>query len=325
MRVRVANIPHGLPGTLETLRAIFRAIKRGQLNPQVVAFTRAAVGDLEFQEERKIIDNIVDAWTSHVKIIEDPIAADWLQDAEITLQQGRGDCDDLVIAVGASLESVGFRVELIVGSFVPDGVDKFSHVWMRAWMPVARQWLSIDPRGIIDKQIGFRIGQEVRRDSLTAIGSYGYDADRGQLIDGVSVASQVEPRRRNFILSRVRGTERERSGMVGVAGCIDMPPAGLGNPNAPVETFITTGAASAQGQTVQPLVNITSPTAIQERIVLLQAQASELEQQRDAAVVGPEAAGKAARSQNIQKRLSPWLAAFGIGAAATAIVQNLRS
>ena len=335
MRVTVSDIPNGLPGTLETLRAMFRAIKRSQLDGTLVQFTRAAVGNLDFRQERQIINAITDAWARTVRIIEDPIAADWLQDAEVTLQQRRGDCDDLVIGLGASLESVGFPIELIVGSLRPGGANDMSHVWLRVWMPIARQWLSIDPRGIIDKRIGFRIGQELRPESLTAVGAYGYDADRGVLTDGISVPSKAKPRRRNFILSRVRGTPAQRARMVGVGavdtGCINLGPTGLGtmNPNAPVERFITTGFATAQGQTVQPVVNVAGTVlppgaTVQQRVVQLQKRSQQLQQAQAAQVVGPTAVDKAEKATNIQKRLSPFLAATGIAAALTSIVTNLR-
>lgn len=325
MRVTVSEIPDGLPGTLETLRAIFQAIQRGQLDPAIVKFTRQAIGSLDFRQERQIIDRITRAWTKRIQIIEDPIAADWLQEAGVTLTERRGDCDDLVIALGSSLESVGFPIELIVGSTRPGGVEEFNHVWLRTWLPNARRWLSIDPRGIIDRKIGFRIGQELRPDSLTAIGAYGFDPGTGTLIDGVSVASRVTPRRRNFLMPRIRGSAKQTAQLRGVAGCVGIKAHGLGNPNAPVETFITAGSASAQGQTVQPVVNVTTPTAIQERIVLLQSQAAALQTQRDVAALGPEAVEKAARSENIQKRLAPWVAGAGIAFALTGIARNLSS
>lgn len=316
MRVNVCNIPDGLPGTLATLRAIFQAIKRGQVDPPVVRFTRDAIGNADFRQERKIIQRIMAAWAKRVRILEDPVDADWIQEAAVMLSERRGDCDDLVVAVGSSLEHVGFPVELVVGSTDPRGVEAFGHVWLRAWMPQAGAWVSVDPRGIIDRKVGFRVGQELRTDRLTAIGAYGFDPKTQQLTDGVSVASKVQPRRRNFVLGRIRRATSLR----GVGDCI-----GLGNPNAPVETFITSGSAQARGQIVTPVVELTTPTAIQERLVALQSEAAGLQEARDIQIVGPEAAEKAARSENIQKRLAPWVAAAGIGFAVTGIVRNLQS
>ncbi len=47
--------------------------------------------------------------------------------------------------------------------------------------------------------------------------------------------------------------------------------------------------------------------------------------QMDIAVVGVEAVEKAAKSENIAKRLAPWVAATGIAFAVTGIVRNLKT
>lgn len=187
MRVTFRHIDNGLRGTKQTLVHLFRAIEDGQANPVVARFTRDAIGRTDFRREKRLVKRIARAWIRRVQILEDPVRHEWVQSAERTLMERRGDCDDLVVALGSSFEHIGFTVELVVGSQSPRAEQDFSHVWIRTWLPRAQTWLPVDPRGMA--QFGWPVGRELGRSKLSAVRAYGWDEERRMLVPGSSLGA----------------------------------------------------------------------------------------------------------------------------------------
>ena len=205
MRVQVGQIADGLAGTEATLTAIFTQIEAGQVDPTIIRIVRESIGRTPFKRELRMLKKAVRGVLRNVQILEDPVRHEFVQEPRVTIETGRGDCDDLVGLVGAALEHLGFEVELLVGSQSRQRAADFTHVWLRAFLPIAGQWIPVDPRGML--QLGWRIGRELS--PLTAIASYGWDEEAKSLTPGRSLMPRIA---RMGQMGRIRGRHRRRAG-----------------------------------------------------------------------------------------------------------------
>ena len=182
MRLSQLTIDDGIAGTEQTLIEMFRLVVAAQADPILMEFTDVVAGGTPAHRELRLIDKVVRGWLRAVTIREDPVRHEFLRSPLQTLARGSGDCDDLAIGVASSLEYLGFPIEFVVVSDTPLGADEFTHVYLRAWLPVAEMWLPIDPRSMAE--FGWSIGQEVSPEAITARRSYGFDEEGGTLIMG---------------------------------------------------------------------------------------------------------------------------------------------
>ena len=180
MKVSIGQIHDGREGTIQTLERMFELIEQGQVDPILVEATRAAIGNTSFRREKRLVSKAIKGILRNVRILEDPVRHEFIQTAAVTLQTGRGDCDDLVILAGSALEHMGFEVDLVVGSQARN--KEFTHVWLRTWLPIAQRWLPVDPRGMLE--FGWPVGRELR--NLTAIETFSYDEETKRLQRGRS-------------------------------------------------------------------------------------------------------------------------------------------
>ena len=189
MRLARLNIDNGIAGTEQTLVEMFRLVVDGAIEPALMQFTDAAVGRTPARRERTLIKKVANAWIRNVVIREDPARHEFIRSPTQTLARGAGDCDDLVVAVSSSLEYLGFPVEMVVVSDSPLGADEFTHVYLRAWLPMEMRWLAVDPRAMAE--FGWPIGREVSPAAVTAMRAYGFDEETNTLIIGRSQMNGV--------------------------------------------------------------------------------------------------------------------------------------
>jgi Transglutaminase-like superfamily len=78
----------------------------------------------------------------------DPRGLEQLHHAEEVLRQGAGDCDDMVILLGAMLESIGHRTKTFAMGFEP---GHLSHVILKVWYK--GRWVALD--ATMDEPIGW--------------------------------------------------------------------------------------------------------------------------------------------------------------------------
>jgi transglutaminase-like putative cysteine protease len=79
---------------------------------------------------------------SRVRYMRDPRTVELVKTPETTLATGTGDCDDMATLLGALLLLAGARVRFITVGF-RRGV--FTHVFVEAFEPKSRCWVTLDP------------------------------------------------------------------------------------------------------------------------------------------------------------------------------------
>ncbi len=77
---------------------------------------------------------------NEIRYTLDPRGLEQLHHAEEVLRQGAGDCDDMVILLGAMLESIGHRTKTFAMGFAP---GHLTHVILQVWYN--GQWVALDP------------------------------------------------------------------------------------------------------------------------------------------------------------------------------------
>lgn len=93
----------------------------------------------------KEIEALFDTVIKNVRYTLDPDDLELFQSPSRTLQMGIGDCDDMVILLGALLRGAGYPCRIKVIGMA--GSNEFSHVYLLAGVPPARptRWVALDP------------------------------------------------------------------------------------------------------------------------------------------------------------------------------------
>lgn len=135
----VSRLPNGVAGTIKTLRIMWQWMQpENQRTTAVHVAARniiSRVGVKDYAGEARALFRFVQRKIRYVRE-----GAETLQIPEATLQLRAGDCDDMVILLGALLRSVGLQVALVVGGYAK---DQYSHVWLRVM--VNGRWVPMDP------------------------------------------------------------------------------------------------------------------------------------------------------------------------------------
>jgi transglutaminase-like putative cysteine protease len=81
------------------------------------------------------------------KIRYTPERVETFQSARYTLEHGFGDCDDLVVVLGALLESIVIPTQLEVLGWTEDGVFDCRHIFLRVGLPprAPTEWVAAEP------------------------------------------------------------------------------------------------------------------------------------------------------------------------------------
>ena len=116
--------------------------------------TRWCVGEKDWAAEVRALFGLV---RRNVRYTRDPLRHDTYVSARRTLGQWHaGDCDDMTIALGALLQSVGYPVALRVVQTV--GNTGYNHIYLLAAVPTkapSAAWLPLDPS--VDRPAGWEV------------------------------------------------------------------------------------------------------------------------------------------------------------------------
>lgn len=93
------------------------------------------------QEVNALYGTVID----NVRYTLDPHDLELFQSPSRTVQMGIGDCDDMVILLGALLRGAGYPCRIKVIGMA--GSNEFSHVYLLAGLPPSQptRWIALDP------------------------------------------------------------------------------------------------------------------------------------------------------------------------------------
>lgn len=124
-------------------------IDKGYKDPQIIAYTRKLLsqrdpvtGEWKTPEKNWAAEvvTIFKHLRANVRYVHDPEGLDSYASVRRILEWRAGDCDDMVIALGAMLRSVGYRIMLVVvtTTVAPD----WDHIYNQVL--VDRTWFALD-------------------------------------------------------------------------------------------------------------------------------------------------------------------------------------
>lgn len=152
---KVVNRPHprGSKGTKVSVSEIVRKVEQGRLDPKTRAWSIETLhrGNLGGFGTDKVMQAkaIFDRLKKERVYVEDPVDSDFMQSSACTLDGCDGlkflggDCDDLVIAFLAAIESVGIEGALVAHSY--DSSRQHTHVLAAVRDDKRKKWVRCDP------------------------------------------------------------------------------------------------------------------------------------------------------------------------------------
>jgi hypothetical protein len=137
--VKLESIPGGLE---TTIRHIKKIIEHDSVQPKVRMFASELIGDIDGRDFQSIAKRIFDFTRENIVYRRDPHHTELLMDLENSLRQGLGDCDDMVIAAGTLLNTLGVPIRLIIAAYNLTGDPIYQHIYLEYL--VHGQWLVFD-------------------------------------------------------------------------------------------------------------------------------------------------------------------------------------
>jgi transglutaminase-like putative cysteine protease len=137
----LAYVPSGRDGTRAVLKRMAQLVRQGKADGRIYELARQIIAPV-YQGRRNFapMARAVQAWVQqHIRVVDDPVDMEAIQEPWLTVQLQSGDCDDHAILVAALLESVGMRARFQAIAFEP---DVFSHVYTEAYVPP--QWFALE-------------------------------------------------------------------------------------------------------------------------------------------------------------------------------------
>lgn len=160
MKARLAGLPTGRAGTIETLkhmrdyiRAAIRSPAQTVREKALQIYTQAGVPPRAYFKELGALHAFV---RDKIRYVRDPVGVELVQTPETTLYTGQGDCDDKSTLLAGLLEATGHKARLTAVGF---GGNGFSHVLVESkvgdrWIPaetIIQKPLGWFPSGVTDK------------------------------------------------------------------------------------------------------------------------------------------------------------------------------
>lgn len=139
-------------------------IDKGYKDPQIIGYTRKLLsqrdpvtGEWKTPEKNWAAEvvTIFKHLRAHVRYVHDPVDIDSYEHPKRALEWRATDCDGFVIALGAMLKSVGYRIMLVVvtTTLAPDWDHIYNHVL------VDRTWFALDAS--MNKPPGWELPREL--------------------------------------------------------------------------------------------------------------------------------------------------------------------
>lgn len=141
MNYTLSEVPAGRAGTDLTLKAIGQGIGRSSRRPHVRLkaldiLRRANIPDRRARATARALFNWV---RRNIRFVPDPLDIETIQDPEITLRLGAGDCDDHAALLAALAQSVGMPARFVV---IGEDSDHLQHIYAEIF--VDGRWTPAD-------------------------------------------------------------------------------------------------------------------------------------------------------------------------------------
>lgn len=141
----------GDPGILQTVGKIKDAVYYALREPEQKIRLRAEnlVRPSQERDDKAEVRALLNFVQNSLHFVKDPYGLEFVKspdvvDSEIkSYGQFIGDCDDASAYLAALLKSVGYPVSLTV--LAPPGKEKFSHIYVQAYLPKEKRWIALDP------------------------------------------------------------------------------------------------------------------------------------------------------------------------------------
>jgi hypothetical protein len=135
----------GQPLTEATVRLIGRFVREGSVDPDfrahvLAALRRAGVPPHAHGDELRAL---YDWELETIEYRKDPSFGEYVHTVQRLLEQRAGDCDDLVVFLGAAAASVGMRVRFVTVAWQSDGPDR--HIYLLVQPHDDEDWIPVDP------------------------------------------------------------------------------------------------------------------------------------------------------------------------------------
>lgn len=128
--VGYSNIPAGVAGTAETIKAMGQLAVQGSMHPEVVELARSITRHLAPKDYRGEAAALYRWVKQHVRYVQDPRTIEWIQHPHYTLLvSGAGDCDDHATALLALGMALGHGGAFRTVKADPIRQDEYSHVY----------------------------------------------------------------------------------------------------------------------------------------------------------------------------------------------------
>lgn len=89
----------------------------------------------------------------NVRYVKDPFQVEWLQDPQVTLMKGSGDCDDMATLAASMLQAVGVPARFKRVAQNPATPDVYTHIFAE-YQDVRGAWHRLDPSLPAGAQLG---------------------------------------------------------------------------------------------------------------------------------------------------------------------------
>ena len=132
----------GEAGIAETLALMSACVKQFKKFPPIRTLAARIAGQYRNKDWFGQIGGVFDFIQQNIAYVQDVTDIETLQTPVYSLQIGAGDCDDMVTALAAMLEAIGFHTRFVAIGFKP---GDFNHVFLQVMLPDQSKWISLDP------------------------------------------------------------------------------------------------------------------------------------------------------------------------------------
>lgn len=148
-------------GVQQTVKYMVEFIRQGQTRPEVRDYAVGVIREVYPHATTSEIAAIYFDLCRRLRYTRDPATSEMLHQAQVTLKNMAGDCDDMAVALGALVQSlpergrtpstlgavnasVGAPVEVVTVGFDQRGAEH-THTFVRVWDSQSARWIVLDP------------------------------------------------------------------------------------------------------------------------------------------------------------------------------------
>jgi transglutaminase-like putative cysteine protease len=146
-KITVSGAPNGENATRKTLEIMKSLVTRSVAELPVREFANEirSMSDSDYGRAVALYNTV----KSRIRYVSDPPVDEWLQTADLTLQNNEGDCDDMAVLIAAVAVLLGIPVR-----FEAVGFNRYEHVIAQLQVETPStcedcgshlEWLTIDP------------------------------------------------------------------------------------------------------------------------------------------------------------------------------------